>query len=315
MKINLIDKLVGCIYTVFTPFTSDGSIDYCSLSNYLSFLYNNGARVFYVMAYNSRYSQLSDDEIIELNEFVTKKVKKFNRENVVILADPIHCSTKTSLKFAHHAKDVGADIISLICREKYFNDDQILEHFDFIGRESQFPILIHEMPFLSGYNGLQMHWPNSLFNKIPKISNVIAIKEDAKDLETTIKVLELEPSIRVIIAGSKKSLLSFKNHGCKAYLNGISMIAPKIGIKFWDAFNSDDEETLSFLINEIETPFWDKCVKKYGWHRVNKAFLECAGLMQRHERMPMPSLNDEEFSDLVNIYNDLKIKIIEKNLL
>ena len=58
-----------------------------------------------------------------------------------------------------------------------------------------------------------------------------------------------------------------------------------------------------------------KCVKKYGWHRVNKAFLECAGLMQRHERMPMPSLNDEEFSDLVNIYNDLKIKIIEKNLL
>ena len=93
------------------------------------------------------------------------------------------------------------------------------------------------------------------------------------------------------------------------------MIAPKIGIKFWDAFNSDDEETLSFLINEIETPFWDKCVKKYGWHRVNKALLECAGLMQRYERMPMPSLNDEEFSDLVNIYNDLKIKIIEKNLL
>ena len=54
------------------------------------------------------------------------------------------------------AKKCGADLISLIIREKYFTEDQILDHFKYIGEKSDFPILVHEMPFLSGMNGKQM---------------------------------------------------------------------------------------------------------------------------------------------------------------
>ena len=106
------------------------------------------------MGYNSRFSQLSWEEIKQLNKFVTNKVKDLNQDNLVIVADPLHCSTKVSLEFANHAEEVGADIISLICREKFYSEEQIFKHYQYIADNSKIGLLIHEMPFLSGYGGL-----------------------------------------------------------------------------------------------------------------------------------------------------------------
>ena len=270
-------------------------------------MYTSGARKFYVMAYNSRYSQLNFTEIFELNEKCIRFVKKLDRECVVVVGDPIHCSTRESIKFALHAKEYGADLISLIMREKYFTDDQVLDHYAQIGREANMPILIHEMPFLSGSDGTQMHWPESLVRQLPKINEVIALKEDAHNFEITKMTLELEPRIRIIIAGRKINLMQFRKYGVKAYLNGISIIDAKIGELFWNAFNEGDEKTTSYVINKLEAPFFETCVSKYGWHRSNKALLQAAGLMHRRERMPLKHINDDEFSLFINTYN----KIIE----
>ena len=76
---DLKDRLTGCFYTIFTPFLENENIDYENLEKYLTVLYKQGARKFYAMAYNSRYSQLNDKEILELNEFCIKTVKRLNK--------------------------------------------------------------------------------------------------------------------------------------------------------------------------------------------------------------------------------------------
>jgi 4-hydroxy-tetrahydrodipicolinate synthase len=299
---NLKDRLYGCFYTIFTPFSVDESIDYACLEKYLTTLYGQGARRFYAMAYNSRYSQLKHSEIMELNEFCIRFLKKLDSQNIVIVGDPIHCSTRETIEFTQHAKDTGADLVSLIVREKYFTDDQILDHFAQVGTATNMPILVHEMPFLSGYNGNQMHWPKSLMMALPKIPQIIALKEDAKDYEVTKTALELEPRIRVIIAGIKKSFLQYKVFGARAYLNGISIIDARIGETFWKAYEENDVEIIQFILRDLEAPFFELCSAKYGWHRANKALLEAAGLMHRRERMPLKHLSDEEFVVVQNIY-------------
>ena len=170
---ELKSNLEGCFYTIFTPFKENLDIDYQSLEKYLNYLYAKGAKRFYAMAYNSRYSQMKHSEIKAFNEFCIKIVKKLDQKNIVIVGDPIHCSTNESLEFTMHAKDNGADLISLLLREKYFSDEQMLEHFQYIGEKSTFPILVHEMPFLSGYNGQQMHWPESLLLHLRKIPSLL----------------------------------------------------------------------------------------------------------------------------------------------
>ena len=303
---NLKDRLEGCFYTIFTPFSEDESIDYESLEKYLSTLYRQGARRFYAMAYNSRYSQLKHSEIMELNEFCIRFLKKLDPHNIVIVGDPIHCSTRETIEFTQHAKDTGADLVSLIVREKYFTDDQILDHFAQVGNATKMAILVHEMPFLSGYNGTQMHWPKSLMMSLPKIPQIIALKEDAKDFEVTKTALELEPRIRVIIAGIKSSFLQYKPYGARAYLNGISIIDARIGETFWKAYEENDEETIQFILRELEAPFFEQCAAKYGWHRTNKALIQAAGLMHRRDRMPLKHLSDEEFVLVQNVYAQIR---------
>ena len=299
-------RLYGCFYTVFTPFSADESVDYESLEKYLTVLYRQGARRFYAMAYNSRYSQLTHPEIRALNEFCIKTVKRLDRDNIVIVGDPIHCSTRETIEFTRHAKEAGADLVSLIVREKYFTDDQIIDHYADVGRATRMAILVHEMPFLSGYDGTQMHWPSSLMAALPKVPEIVALKEDAKDFDITRAALELEPRIRVVIAGRKSTFMRYRPYGARAYLNGISIIDARIGERFWAAYESGDEKTIGFILEKLEAPFFDRCCAKYGWHRCNKALLQAAGLMHRRDRMPLKHLSDEEFALIQATYAEIQ---------
>ena len=308
---ELKQRLEGCVYTVFTPFDEAENIDYESLEKYLAHLYRGGARKFYVMAYNSRYSQLKHEEIMQLNEFTIKAVKKLDPANLVVVGDPIHCSTKETVEFTRHAKETGADLVSLIVREKYFNDEQILDHFAEVGTATDMAILVHEMPFLSGYDGTQMHWPHSLFKKLPSIPQIVALKEDAKDFATTCVALELEPRIRVVIAGRKSTLMQYRPYGAMSYLNGISMLDARIGETFWRAWKEGDQQTIQFILDKLEAPFFDQCAAKYGWHRTNKALLQAAGFMHRRDRMPLKHLSDDEYQEVVNVNAEIQKSIKE----
>jgi 4-hydroxy-tetrahydrodipicolinate synthase len=299
------DRLVGCFYTIFTPFAEDESVDYEVLEKYLTVLYRQGARRFYAMAYNSRYSQLTHAEILDLNQFCIRTVKHLDRDNIVIVGDPIHCSTRETIEFTRHARDAGADLASLIVREKYFSDDQILDHYAEVGRSTGMAILVHEMPFLSGYDGKQMYWPQSLMSALSKVPQIVALKEDAHDFATTRQALELEPRIRVIIAGRKSSFVKYKPYGARAYLNGISIIDAGIGERFWNAYENDDQKVIRFVLERLEAPFFERCVAKYGWHRTNKALLQAAGYMHRRDRMPLKHISDEEFVLVQAVYREI----------
>ena len=300
------ERLVGCVSSVFTPFEESGRVDYEALLKYLTHLYNTGARKFYVMAYNSRYAQLSFEEIMELNAFVTREMKRLDPQNIVVVGDPIHCTTEVSTEFARHAKDIGADLISLLFQEKYYADDQVLDHFAQVGRDSGMGLLIHEMVMMSGFDASQMQWPDTLFEGLTKIPEVAALKEDAKTFEITCAALALEPRVRIVISGSKAALMQYREHGARAYLNGISMLDARIGEKFWAAFEARDEDTTRFIIDEIEAPFFAGSIPKYGWHRVNKAFLQAAGFFHRRDLMPLKTISDEEFQDVLQDYEQIK---------
>lgn len=306
MNRQILERLEGCFYTVFTPFDKFGQIDFEALEQYIEKLFVGGGRIFYVMAYNSRYSQLSNDEIFLLNEFCCRTVKSLSSKNVIIVGDPIHCDTKTSIEYSRHARDCGADLISLLFREKFFCEEQVLDHFAEVGAMSKMAIMVHEMPFLSGYDGSQMHWPKTLLSSLSKIPHILALKEDAKIEEITIAALSLEPTIRVVIAGSKLDLLKYRDYGVKAYLNGISMIDARIGELFWKAFSDGDDKTTAFVVEKLERPFVESCVDRFGWHRVNKAFLEAAGIMSRRDRMPLRHLTDDDFATVLDCYNEVK---------
>ena len=304
---KLKNLLNGPIQTIFVPFNKKKKIDFNSLKIHIKNLCQlNFVNTLYLMPYNGRYSQLTTNEILKLNKFCIKEVKKFNK--LIIVSDPIHLSTNEKFKFAVHAKKNGADIFSSICREKFFSDDQIYQHYKKMS-EAKIPLLVHVMPFLSGYTGDNLNWNVSTIKKISRIKNIIAIKEDTKNLMYAKNLLKkFKNRFKIIFAGRKFLIYNLKKYGLESYLNGTSIIDPIIDQIFWFLINNDRTKCLKF-IKEIDDPFWDVLVKKYGWHRLNKCCLEINGIMPRYERLPMVSLSNNEVKDVKK-----KINLIKKKL-
>lgn len=303
------NKIKGPVFSIVTPFLEDESIDYDSLGKYVDYAYKQGATNFYVMGYNSRYSQLSWDEIKELNAFVTKRVKALNPENLMIVADPLHCSTKVSLEFAKHAEEIGADVISIICRERYYSDDQIFAHYEYIAKNSDIGILVHEMPFLNGFGGPSVNWPLSLLTRVCKLEHVVAVKEDAKDDEYSREVIEaIKNDVSIVISGGGvRQWLRFAEQGCQAWLNGFGVFEPKLEVNFWKAYQAGNTDLVNRIVNEIEVPFFEHGVKKLTWHLTIKAALEARDLMKRQERLPMLALGQKDADTVKGILNELPI--------
>lgn len=311
------ETIAGPVFSILTPFdaTTD-EIAFDTLEAYLNRIYDAGGRQFYVMAYNSRFSQLTFDEILQLNEFVTKTVKSLDPANTVIVADPPHCSTKVSIDFARHAADVGADIISLIIRERYYSDDQIIQHYRMVSDNSDIGLLVHEMPFLNGLGGPPIGWSVDLIDRVVDIDHVCAIKEDAKDDQFTRDVVrKIKDRVAVIVSGGgKRQWLKVAEEGCQAWLNGIGVFEPKLATVFWNAYQSGDREMLDRIIDEIEIPFFEKAVQVFGWHLAIKSALECRGIMNRHDRMPLMPLNDSNHATIANLMDRLPIDTISSAL-
>lgn len=303
------ERIRGPVFSIVTPFAEDESIDFSSLEKYVKYAFSAGARAFYVMGYNSRFSELSWDEIATLNSYVTRLVKNLDENNLVIVADPLHCSTRVSLEFAKKAEQDGADIISLICREKYYSDEQIYAHFEFISSQSKIGLLIHEMPFLSGYGGPSVNWPIGLLDRLADMENIVAIKEDAKDDDYSREVIEkIRDRVSIIISGGgKRQWLRFSELGCQSWLNGIGVFEPKLAVNFWKAYQNQDKDFINQMVEEIEVPFFDQAVKKYGWHLTIKAALEARGWMSRRERLPLMELSNEKAHEVAELIKKLPI--------
>lgn len=312
-KSNVHSKVKGPVFSILTPFLPhNDEIDYKSLEKYIEYIFMSGGRIFYVMAYNSRYSQLTFEEIKEVNRFVVTKVKELSQNNVVIVADPPHCSTKVTLEFVKHAENIGADLISLIVRERYYSDDQIFNHFRIINENSSIGILIHEMPFLNGLGGPIVQWPITLLDRVADLSNVVAIKEDAKDDEYSGQVVALlKDRLSIIISGrGKEQWLKFADKGCHSWLNGIGVFEPKLAIRFWRAWNANDTQTQEFILNKIESPFFEHGVKRYGWHLAIKVALQLYGHMSQHDRMPLMPLPEDKSNEFIAVLEKLPVSEI-----
>lgn len=307
---ELSKRINGPVYSILTPFTNGDAIDWLALERYLEQAYIEGARNFFVMGYNSRFSQLSWEEIKLLSQFVVQKVKSLDVNNICIVADPLHCSTRVTIDFCQHAEEIGADVISLIVREKFYSNDQMISHFRMVTEESDIPILVHEMPFLNGYGGPPVNYDLDLLDQLADMDHVVAIKEDAKDDEYSAKVInKIKDRVSIVISGGgKRQWLQFADIGCQAWLNGIGVFRPYLAANFYAAYKKGDLEFCKRLIEEVEVPFFENGVKKFGWHLTIKAAMQQQGWFHRRDRMPLKELSDSDYQSVVSMMEGLPLE-------
>jgi len=314
---NIHKNLKGPIFSIITPFKKNEKVDYPSLKNYIKYMYHKGARNFYVMVYNSRLSLLNEKEIKEINVYCIKQVKKLNKKNIIICAEPYHCSTAQSIKYVKYFKKNGADIVSLIFGEKYYSDSQLYNHFKKIHDNSKCFLLLHQQILENGIssNPNYVFYSLEVLKKISKLPRFIAMKEDAKNKTYTKEICQKLSNEMTIITsgGGKRQWLQATKYGCTSWLSGVSNLNPTIAIDFYNLYKSKKYHEMFKIIKNIEDPFF-KIKKRYGWHLTIKAFLELNKNYKRFERSPLKEIDNNELKRCKIVFKEIKEKIKNNNL-
>jgi len=307
----------GPVFSVVTPFSSTGEIDYPALESYLHAIVSQRARVVYSMAFNSRYPQLSHEEIRELNAFVARTVKALSNSAVVIVGGPVGCRTSEDLRFMAYSRDAGADVYSALFSERYYAHTQVHNHYRDLAESGILPVLVHQMNLVNGRGGALMPWPKDLVDLVMALPGVAAMKEDSKDSELSEYIVRNYGSEKAIIlsGGGKRQFLRHYGQGARNWLNGVGVFFPELPVAFWNALKAEDRDFVSWVVEGIETPFFDDFVAKYGWHTAMRAGVEAAGYFPRWERSPMWSLQESDYGLVrewvLTVQEDIRLRMME----
>jgi len=269
------------------------------------------------MVYNSRFTLLDEKEILKINLFCIKEVKRLSNQNIIICAEPYHCSTQKTVKYVNYFKKNGADIVSLIFGEKYYSDDQLYDHFKEVNDKTNCLLLLHQQILENGIssNPPFVYYSLKVLKKISKLNKFIAMKEDAKnDIYTRHICQEISNKMTIITSGGgKKQWLKAAKYGCTSWLSGVSNLNPKIAIDFYKYYKLNDKKKMNLIIKNIEEPFF-KIKNKYGWHLTIKAFLELNKNFKRYERSPLKEIDKYEIKKCKKVFEKIKKKIKKNKL-
>ena len=113
----------------------------------------------------------------------------------------------------------------------------------------------------------------------------------------------------ILAGGGKSRVLKFITKGLTTWLNGSTMFCPKVIDLIYSAIMRNQTDTINYYIENIEKPFFNDVVNRYGWHISHKAALEFFGYGKRYERFPHPSLSSEDYNRAVLTFNKIKIAL------
>ena len=307
----MIRPFKGPIFSCPMFFDDDLNIDYKSLEAYLTKICSlKDVNALYSMSYNSRYMQLSEKEICDVNRFIYSICKAFSVS--FICGHPITCTKDSLLTYADNLDLAGEAALSILYPERYFGIAEALIEYHLAPISLGYEVLVHEMKLISGFDGTLIDWDLSVLDSILKHDMVTGIKEDSKNDDISIPLIKKYANKKniIIAGGGKRRAMALEKYGIQCWLNGSFMMFPELYEPFMSAWNSKNTNFLNKYIEIVEAPLFAEVLNRYGWHVGHKAVLAARGFCALNERSPMPVLQAKDFAIVKE-----KVFQIEKNIL
>ncbi len=286
----------GIVFSIPMFFRRTGAMDLEALQAYVERLARNpGVSCLYAMAYNTRYLQLSVDEIKAVNRLVCEIGRA--HATAVIIGHPLGMTERELVRYCEDVADFGADAMSVLYPERYFGQEEPVLSYLRAPNHAGLKTIVHEMKLVSGFDGSLMDWPETLIDQALTLPYVVGIKEDSKNDALTERVLSrYRAHTNVIVAGGGKARahqLAGKT-GIDTWLNGSLMLNPRPASRVYQAIVDRDTDTVQRYLETIERPYFEQVVSPLGWHVAHKLALALAGQGELAERLPMPCATREQ---------------------
>ncbi|WP_409433870.1 4-hydroxy-tetrahydrodipicolinate synthase [Litorimonas sp. RW-G-Af-16] len=275
----------GAITALVTPF-KNGGVDEKAFQDHVEWQIANGIHGVVPCGTTGSSPTLSDAE----HKRVIALCVEAAAGRVPVVAGAGSNETSVSIRYAQHAKDMGADVAMVVT--PYYNkpnQEGIFQHFKAIADAVDIPIIVYNVPSRS-----VVDITNDTMGRLSKLPTVIGCKDATGDISRVVGIRDRCGEDFIQLSGDDPTSLGHSAHGGHGAISVGSNIAPAQYAAFHNAMMAGDyaaaREWNSKLDRLHKDVFLDPSPgpTKYG--------LSALGRMQPDVRLPitLPSKDTEE---------------------
>lgn len=281
----------GPMPAVVTPFDDGGALDERLLQDNLELLMEKGATGFIVGGCTGEFWAMTAEERAHLFKMSTKIVA--GRATVIAGVGAI--TPRDVVKLTQSAQDAGCDGVLIL--PPYFNkitDDEIVDHFEQVGSETDLPIMVYNIP-QAAVNAVSP----ALASRLADLDSIVAIKESAGDWNNYYATaLAVQDRIRVFCGPSSVYGVPAMLMGADGLIDCFPNVWAPGGLDIYYAVKNgdlDQARELQKLGVRLTTLFTSEGRTLYP---ATKAAMEILGLPGGKLRLPMKPLGGEQYAGL-----------------
>jgi 4-hydroxy-tetrahydrodipicolinate synthase len=288
----------GTGVAIITPFHTDGSIDFNSLTNLVNFQVNNGINYLVVMGTTGEAATLNKDEkkavidhIIKINNKRVPLVIGIGGNNTNEVVDGIK---------SFHAYNEIAGILSVAPYYNKPSQEGLYQHYKMIAEASPVPVILYNVPGRSAVN-ISAETTIRLANDF---ENIVAVKEASGNMEQIMEIIKNKPTDFAVISGDDALTFPMICLGAEGVISVVANAFPK---EFSDMVNSAlvseiaKAKALHFKLFEIIQNLFTE-----GNPAGIKAILHINNLIENNFRLPMTGVSANHYSKLKELANQIK---------
>jgi len=241
-------KAKGIIVALHTPLTSNGEVHEEALQEHLEYLIRAGVHAIFPCGTMGEGIYLSDKQRKKVIEIAVKQVKK----RIPVMPQITTNNTEGCVELARHAREAGADAISVIAPYFYPSDEAALESFftEIAAAVPGFPVYLYNNPGRSA-SGI----PSSLVGKLAKkVPNILGIKDSSRDLILFQEYIELGGENFSCVIGTDGLVFPAMMVGGTGVVSAVANPFPELMVALYDAIVAKKYEQarhLQILVNQL----------------------------------------------------------------
>ncbi len=231
------------VYTALvTPFFENGNIDEQTLRKLINIQIDQGVAGLVPMGTTGESPCLNYDEHIEVIRIVVDECNS----RVPVIAGTGSNSTKEAIELTKKAKACGANASLQVA--PYYNKPTpkgLFNHFNAIAEETDFPVIVYNIPGRSAVN-----INNETMLKLAENKNIVAVKDATGNFAQLMELISNKPENFDILSGDDNIILPMISLGCTGVISVASNVVPSTMVEFVNiCLNGNMEEARKMHYN------------------------------------------------------------------
>lgn len=277
-------EIKGIIAPILTPMDEQENVNTTELRRQVDRLIDAGIHGIFAFGTNGEGYILSEAE----KELVLQTVIEQTAGRVPVYAGSGCVSTRDTIRMSRRAKDMGADVLSIIT--PWFaaaSWEELVEHYTAVAKAVDMPIVLYNIPARTG-NALQP----ATVERLSAVENIVGAKDSSGNFDNMLQYIErTKDRSFAVLSGNDSLILWNLLAGGTGGIAGCANVFPKNMVEIYEAFQRGDLERARICQDNIRA--FRNCFKYGNPNTIVKTAAAMQGWPVGGCRKPFDHVSDE----------------------